>query len=113
MTADSIENVISYLVKLGIKAKNEQNIEGSLNRVIEFEIEGRVYFIEWWINQSYFKLVNEFSTPKMPFKFINVNDCSPTTLHKYELCFYDEKKANKNDFIYNEIPFGAFRIPFN
>ena len=113
MKADSIENVISYLTKLGIKAKNEQNTEGRFNRVIEFEIEGRTFFIEWWVNQSYLKLVDEFSTPSMPFKFINVNGYSPTTLHKRHLCFYDEKKPYDNDFMYNEIPFGAFRIPFN
>lgn len=113
MTANSIEEIIAYLNKFGIKATNEQVEDGSFNRVVEFEVEGRKFYIDWWANQSYLKLENEFSSPMMPFKFINVNSYSPTTLHKLQLCFYDCKKVNNNDFVYNEIPFGAFKIPFN
>jgi hypothetical protein len=110
MKAESIEKIIEYLNKQGIKTKYEY-IEGELNRIIEFEIEGRIYFIEWWINQSYLKFINEFSVPNLPFKYIGVNHYLPTTKHKYQLCFYDEKAVD--EIIENGIPFGAMKIPFN
>lgn len=110
MKADSIEKIIEYLNKQGIKTKYE-NIEGKLNRIIEFEILGVTYFIEWWVNQSYLKFINDFSVPHLPFKYIGVNPYLPTTKHKYQLCFYDEKITD--EVLVDRIPFGAMKIPFN
>lgn len=113
MKAESIEKVIEYLEKQGVKVKYEQ-LDGKLNRIIEFEIGGNVYFIEWWINQSYLKFENKFSVASMPFKFIKINPNSPTTKHSHQLCFYDVKQQGEKDaMFYFEIPFGAFRIPIN
>ena len=114
MKAESIEKIIEFLEKQGIKAKNEQKEDGKYNRVIEFEVENTTYYIEWWVNQSYFKLKNEFSTPCFPFKYIAINTNSPTNLHKLQLCFYDEPtQGDKNSVFYSPIPFGCMKIPFN
>ena len=115
MTADTIESIIEYLKEQGIQANYDKTNAGKLglNRVIEFEVEGTKYWIEWWLNQSYLKLKNGFSKPCVPFKYINVNHNSPTSEHKLHLCFYDEKEPKKGQFLYNEIPFGSLRIPFN
>jgi hypothetical protein len=112
--AESIEAVIEFLEAQGIKTKHGEGEHGFLNRIIEFEIEGSVYFIEWWINQSYFKLKNEFSTPYLPFKYMAINPNSPTENHHDQLCFYDVPTQGDNDSIfYNPIPFGCMKIPFN
>lgn len=104
---ESIEKIIEFLNKQNIEATYEEGAPGVFNRVVEFEVEGRIYFIEWWKNQCYFKLENTFSSPKLPFKYINVNPYSPTTVHSLELCFYDVEQE------INRIPFGSFKIPFN
>jgi hypothetical protein len=114
MKAESIEKIVEYLEKQGIKTKYEQGEPGVFNRVIEFEVEGDIYFIEWWINQSYFKLRNEFSSPYLPFKYINVNPNSPTEKHRDQLCFYDlETSGDKSSMFYSPIPFGCMQLPFN
>jgi hypothetical protein len=114
MKAESIEKIIEFLEKQGIKTKYEQSEGTYFNRVIEFEIEDTVYFIEWWINQSYFKLKNEFSSPNLPFKHIAINPNSPTTKHKLQLCFFDEEpQGDKDSMFYSPIPFGCMKIPFN
>lgn len=114
MKADSIEKVVEFLEKQGIKTKYEEGEDGVFNRVIEFEVENTTYFIEWWVNQSYFKLKNEFSTPHLPFKYISVNPNSPTKKHHDQLCFYDEEVVgDKNSMFYNPIPFGCMKLPFN
>lgn len=112
MKAESIEKVIVYLNKLGIKTGYEDK-KGELNRIIEIEVEGTKYWIEWWVNQSYLKLQNNYNSPCVPFKYINMNTYSPTTEHHDHLVFYDVKEPNKAQFLYHEIPFGALRIPFN
>jgi len=112
MKPNSTEEIIEYLSSLKIESKLVQK-EDEFSRVIEFKIEDNIYYIEWWINQSYLKFENKFSSPNLPFKFINVNSNSPTTLHDKQLCFYDLVKENRGDFIYSEIPFGSFKIPFN
>lgn len=112
MKANSLEEVIEYLNSVGIETRREEK-EGDYNRVVEFTVEGTTYWIEWWVNQSYLKLQQGFSKPKLPFKYINVNTYSPTTLHHDHLCFYDVPEPNNGQFMYNEIPFGALRIPFN
>lgn len=114
MKAESIEKIIEFLEKQGIKAKHEQHEGTNFNRVIEFEVENVTYYIEWWVNQSYFKLKNEFSSPNLPFKYISVNPNSPTSLHKLQLCFYDEPtQGDKESIFYNPIPFGCMKLPFN
>ena len=114
MIAESIEKIIEFLESQGIKTKYEDSKAPVFNRVIEFEIEGKVYFIEWWVNQSYFKLENKFSSPNMPFKHIYINPNSPTTNHRYQLCFYDIPNQNDIGSIsYSPMPFGCFKIPFN
>jgi len=112
MKAESLEETIEYLEKHGFNPKNEQNVAGGLNRVITFEIEGDVYFIEWWVNQSYLKLKNKFSTAHIPFKYISIDPNIPNQDHVNHLCFYDEKSQNIG-FFSSEIPFGSFKIPFN
>ena len=113
MKAESIEKIIEFLEEQGIKTKYEQ-VEGNFNRVIEFEVENTIYYIEWWVNQSYLKFKNEFSSPNLPFRFIAINRNSPTNLHKLQLCFYDEPRQGDNtSMFYNEIPFGCFKIPYN
>ena len=113
MKAQSIEKIIEMLNSLGIKTIYKNDIPTQLGRIIEFEIEGTKYFIEWWTNQSYLKFKNEFSAPNIPFKHIGLNPYSPTTKHHDNLCFYDVKEPNTGQYPYNEIPFGALRIPFN
>ena len=114
MKAESIEKIIEFLEKQGIKVKHEQHEGIKFNRIIEFEVENATYYIEWWVNQSYFKLKNEFSTPYLPFKFIEINPNCPTALHKFQLCFYDEEvTGDKDNMLYNPIPWGCMRIPFN
>lgn len=114
MKAESIEKIIEFLESGGIKAKYEKGEAGVFNRVIEFEVEGVTYFIEWWVNQCYFKLRNEFSSPVYPFKYIDINPNSPTTLHKLQLCFYDKmENGDISSMFYNHIPFGCMKIPFN
>ena len=114
MRADSIEKVVEFLEKQGIKTKYKQSEGTNFNRVIEFELENTIYFIEWWVNQSYFKLKNEFSAPYLPFKYIAINPNSPTEKHHDQLCFYDEPtQGDKNSMFYNPIPFGCMKLPFN
>lgn len=110
-TEEGIEQIIKYLTNHNIKVKYEK-LDGNFNRIIEFEIDGINYYIEWWINQSYLKLKNDFSVANLPFRYININPNSPTRKHKYQLCFYDIKNIDTG-FLYNEIPFGSFKIPFN
>ena len=119
MVANSIESIINFLLKNGFNAYQQEqkpldfNIQ-PFNRVIEFEVENKTYFIEWWINQSYLKLENSFSSPHIPFKFITVNRNSPNSKHKLQLCFYDEEQiGDKSSMFYNPMPFGSFKIPFN
>lgn len=113
MKASSIEEIIEFFKKCGICTKYEI-MEGRLNRIIEFEVENTTYFIEWWINQSYFKLKNNFNSPYLPFKYISVTSNSPTVEYHEQLCFYNEKRLNdKQSMFYDEIPFGCMRIPFN
>lgn len=113
MKAESIEQIVDFLNKLGIETTHEQHEGTNFNRIIEFKIDDTVYFIEWWINQSYFRFKNNPASPFIPFKYINVNEFSPTTEHKYQLCFYDLKADERGQLIYNEIPFGSLKIPFN
>ena len=114
MKAEKIEEVQAYLEGLGIKVNYEPITKDiNFNRILEIEIEGEKYYIEWWVNQSYFRFKNKLSAACVPFKYINVNHSSPTTKHKLHLCFYDKKEPNKDQFLYNEIPIGALRIPFN
>ena len=114
MKTESIEQIIDYLNNQGIKARYEESRSTDFNRIIEFEIENETYYIEWWVNQSYLKFKNAFSVPYFPFKYIVVNNYSPTTEHKYQLCFYDEEvKKDKDSIFYNPIPFGCMRFPFN
>lgn len=114
MKAESIELIIEFLEKQGIKTKYDVGEPGVFNRVIEFEVENSIYFIEWWVNQSYFKFKNEFSSPYFPFKYIAINTNSPTTMHHDQLCFYDEQNSgDKSSVFYSPIPFGCMKIPFN
>lgn len=114
MKADSIEKIIEFFEKHGINAKHEQHEGTNFNRIIEFEIEGATYYIEWWINQSYFKLKNEFSTPYLPFKYMAINRNSPTTKHNAQICFFDEPmQGDKESMFYSPIPFGCMKLPFN
>lgn len=116
MKAETIEEIIKFLENKGIKTKYEipKVGKGEFNRLIEFEVEGVTYFIEWWINQSYLKFKNEFGSPYLPFKFIEINPNSPTTSHRLQLCFYDlESAGDKQSKFYNPIPFGCLKIPFN
>lgn len=103
---ESIESIIEYLNKQNIKTTYEDE-SGVFNRVLSFEVEGREYFIEWWKNQCYLKLEDKFSSPNLPFKYIEVNPYSPTTIHQLQLCFYDVAQE------LCVIPFGSFKIPFN
>lgn len=112
MKADSIENVIQFLQDYRIKVIYN-NTEGSLNRIIEFEIDGESYYIEWWVNQCYLKFKNAFSVPYLPFKHMSVINYSPTTLHRNHLCFYDVRVPYNDSITYTEVPFGSFKIPFN
>ncbi len=113
MKVESIEQICQFFEKNGIQSENNQ-IEGKLNRVIEFTIEGEKYYIEWWINQSYLKFKNEISAPHIPFKFISIDNYSLTLLHNEQLCFYDiENIGNNKSMFYNHIPFGCLKIPFN
>ena len=108
MTAtESIENIINFLNGNNIKTFYNDEVPGKFNRTLSFEVDGFEYFIVWWKNQCYLKLINDFSVPNLPFKYIEINPYSPTTKHEFQLCFFDE---------YLElgcIPFGAFKIPFN
>jgi hypothetical protein len=114
MKVETIEEIIKFLESKGIKTKYEISKAGEFNRVMEFEVEGVTYFIEWWVNQSYLKFNNEFSSTHIPFKFIEINPNSPNTKHRYQLCFYDlESAGNKESMFYNPIPFGCLKIPFN
>lgn len=114
MKADNIDSVIKFLQDLGIKVTYDSGPPGEFNRVIEFEVEGTTYFINWYVNQSYLKFKNKFSVPNLPFKYINAHCYSPTSLHRWNLCFYQSiNQEDINSCTYNEIPFGAFRIPFN
>lgn len=113
MRADKIEDIITFLKENGVEINYDDGKAGEFNRIIELNIEGTLYYIEWWHNQSYLKFRNEFSVPSVPFKYININPYSPTSIHRLHLCFYDVKEPKNRDFMYNEIPFGALRIPFN
>jgi hypothetical protein len=106
MKTESIEVIIDFLEKQNIKTFYKPCDPGVFNRTIEFQIESSTYYIEWWVNQCYLKLKNEFSSPNIPFKYIAVNEFSPNTIHKYQLCFFDI--SNNGD-----TPFGSFKIPFN
>jgi hypothetical protein len=113
MKAENIEQIITFLKSCGIETSNDQK-PGVFNRVIEFEVEGTIYFIEWWINQSYLKFKNKFSAPYLPFKYIYINENYPTAEHSLQLCFFDElPQGNKENTFYSPIPFGCMKIPFN
>lgn len=107
-----IESIIAFLNLHQIKVEYKK-LDGDLNRTIEFEIEGVKYYLDWWINQSYLKTQKGFSKPNLPCKFMAIHDYSPTTHHKYLLCFYDIRAENRGQFVYSPVPFGAFKIPFN
>ena len=115
MKAESIILIIDFFKKHNIDYVYKVNGESNkFDRIIEFEIEGKTYFIEWWINQSYLKLENVFSSPHIPFKYILINTNSPNSIHKLQLCFFDElRDGDKSSMFYNPLPFGAFKIPFN
>lgn len=104
---ESIESIVEYLNKQNIKTSYSEGEPGVFNRVLSFEVEGKEYFIEWWKNQCYLKLENKFSSTNLPFKYISVNQYSPTTIHQLQLCFYDVEQE------VGRIPFGSFKIPFN
>lgn len=107
LAIESIEDIIEFLNKRNIKTTYEEGEPGKFNRVLSFEVEGREYFIEWWTNQCYLKLEDKFSSTNLPFKYIEVNTYSPTSLHEYQLCFFDVREE------VGRIPFGSFKIPFN
>jgi hypothetical protein len=112
MKAESIETVINFIEKQGIKVFYG-TVECELNRIIKFTVEDIDYYIEWWVNQSFLRFKNDSNSACLPFKYIGAHNYSPTTKHRWHLCFYDEKVPNKDQFMYSEIPFGALRIPFN
>jgi len=114
MKAETIEKIITFLNQNGFKATYEDSKDSRFNRVIEFEVESKKYYIEWWVNQCYLKLENVFSCPHIPFKFLDINLNSPNSTHKKQLCFYDEKvNGDTSSVFYNPRPFGCFKIPFN
>jgi hypothetical protein len=107
--ATTIEDIILYLTKHGIKTDYQDGIDGHFNRFIEFEIEGNKYYIQWWINESYLYLSKNEGSARIPFKYIGINPYSPTQYHKFQLCFFYEKDIMRPD----RIPWGSFKIPFN
>jgi len=110
--ADSIEKIISFLSEIGIDAQMINLDNYGFSRTLIFKIDNRDYFIQWFTNQSYLKLNNEFSAPNMPFKYIQWDAYSPNEIHKYHLIFSDvtEVASFTNS---DKVPFGSFRIPFN
>lgn len=111
MLASSIKKIIRNFNYYGIKTRYKES-KDDFNRILEFEIDGTKYWIEWWKNQSYLKLQRGLVVPHIPFKYINIDTFIPAdTEYKY-LCFYNEKRPhNKVQSYYNEAPFGAFKIP--
>jgi hypothetical protein len=112
--AESIENILKCLNSANIKTNYTDLKDGRYNRIIEFEVEGIKYYIQWFVNQSYLKISNEHSCPHIPFRFIYINPNSPNSKHKYQLCFFDIlESGDQASIFYNPCPFGSFKIPFN
>lgn len=102
MKADSIEKIVEFLEKEGIKTiYNDTSNEGIFNRIIEFEVNDCTYLIEWYINQCYLYLNKKRGAPYVPFKFLAINLNSPR--NRKELYFHDEET--------DETPWGCVRIP--
>ena len=113
--ANTFEVLQDFITKQGFTVTPaESGSKAAFNRVLKIQLEDNVFFIEWWVNQSYLKLKDEHSAPHIPFKYVSVNRNSPNAKHKLQLCFFDElREGDKNSMFYNPLPFGAFKIPFN
>ena len=106
MEAESIEKIIEFLEEQEFSCSFEKpSLENQykFSRELSFIVEGREYFIEWWINQSYLKLESGFSKPRFPFRYLRVSTFAPTSKHKLLLEFSQTEN----------FPFASFKIPFN
>ena len=63
-----------------------EDLEGTFNRVITFSLDGKVFEIEWWVNEQYLK---HNKVLVVPYHYVRLNNTYPH-ISKMNLQFYRE-----------------------
>ncbi len=108
---NGLEKTIAFLKKHGVKAEiRPSNGVSSFSRVIDFEIYGVKYHINWFINQSKLCIGEHKRCAELPFIHLIIDRNYPMAGGNLSLAF--SYTLNKPESIFDrEYPYEVFRIP--
>ncbi|WP_113870221.1 hypothetical protein [Paraliobacillus ryukyuensis] len=87
MEREHLLNVLQSNKNINL-TKHEGMIDGKYNRIFEFEVRGKTYQIEWWVNVSYLSL-GELT---VVFDDISIDGCWPNRF-KNNINFLNQKET--------------------
>ena len=108
-TLDGLENIVKFLQSYDIDSKYV-NFDGTYSRTIEFVVNGQIYQIVWYNNESSLRIGAHKRSPRVAFKHIYFDRCHPIVGGNENLGFSYTKKEVSSMFD-REFNYQDFRIP--
>jgi len=110
---DGIKLICEFLSKLGISNTEPIKLpDYQFNRIIEFEINGQKYYIEWFINQCTLIIGDKKSGARIPFRWMYQDTTFPLIGGNRSLGF-SQDRTETTSILDLEFPFSVLRIPIN
>ena len=104
----TIEQLEEFFESVGIKLEGIKHDLNGFTRDYKFEIDGRVFIINWWSNMC--TLIIDFrdrcdTCPRISFNYVALDEFYPGASSKNYMAFYNNKYGNREFF--------TVRIPFD